>query len=102
MSTIVRDGDVRSGDARIEGTRITVLDVKRRVIDLGEDPHVVAGEYEVPMADLFRALTYYYDNRDELEAREREATFARKDGEQATRELLEERNEEVDPGERAD
>ena len=89
MPTIVRDDDVRSGDPRIEGTRITVLDVKRRVIDCDEDPHVVAGEYDVSMAELFSALAYYYDHRDELTAREREADRARREGERRTRELLE-------------
>lgn len=89
MAAIVRDEGIRSGDPRIEGSRITVLDVKRRVIDAGEDPHVVAGEYDLSMADLFRALAYYYDHRDELAEREQEAASARRDGERRTRELLE-------------
>jgi uncharacterized protein (DUF433 family) len=89
MAEIVRDDGIRSGDPRIDGTRITVLDVKRRVIDAGEDPHVVAGEYDLSVADLFRALAYYYDHRDELAERERETAVARRDGERRTRELLE-------------
>lgn len=89
MSTIIRDDDVRSGDPRIEGTRITVLDVKRRVIDNDEDAHIVAGEYDVSMADVFHALAYYYDHRDELAKREREADVTRRDGELRTRELVE-------------
>lgn len=95
MTAIVSDSDVRSGDPRIEGTRITVLDIKRRVIDNDEDPHVVAGEYDVAVADLFRALTYYYDHREELEAIEREADASRREGEQRTRDL-------VDQSERGD
>lgn len=103
MSAIVRDGDVRSGDPRIEGTRITVFDIKRRVIDGDEDPHVVAGEYDVSLADLFYALAYYYDHRDELEAREREATASRREGERQTRDLAERVElDDVQPGERAD
>lgn len=58
MEAIVHDEEIRSGDPRIEGTRITVLDVKRRVIDAAEDPHVVAGEYYISMASLFTALAY--------------------------------------------
>ena len=73
MTSIVATDDIRSGDPRIEGTRITVLDVKRRVIDNDEDPHVVAGEYDVSMADLFHALAYYYDHREEFERSERNA-----------------------------
>lgn len=101
MGGIVRDDDVRSGDPRIEGTRITVLDVKRRVIDADEDPHVVAGEYDLAIADLFRALAYYYDHRDELERREREAAAARRDGERRTRELLERSGPDAAAGDRA-
>ncbi|MCU4718171.1 DUF433 domain-containing protein [Halapricum hydrolyticum] len=47
MSAIVRDEDIRSGSPRIEGTRIAVHDIKRRVIDGGEDPFAVATEYEI-------------------------------------------------------
>jgi uncharacterized protein (DUF433 family) len=88
MGIIVRGDSVRGGDARIEGTRITVLDVKRRVIDEDEDPHVVAGEYDLSLGDLFRALAYYYDNREEMEQRERERATARSEGERRTRKLL--------------
>ena len=88
MATIVRNDDIRGGDARIEGTRITVLDVKRRVIDEDEDPHVVAGEYGLALGDLFRALAYYYDNRDEMERRERERASTRREGKRRTREQL--------------
>ena len=90
MAAIVRDDAIRSGDPRIDGTRITVLDLKRRVIDNGEDPHVVAGEYDIQLADLFRALTYYYDNREEFRERERGANADRSEGELRTRERLSE------------
>jgi len=101
--TIVRDEDVRSGEPRISGSRITVLDCKRRILDHGEDPHVVAGEYDVALADLFTALAYYYDNREEFRDREREASDARSAGERRTRDLLEEvENGSREAGERAD
>ena len=100
MAAIVTDDAVRSGDPRIEDTRITVLDIKRRVIDANENPHVVAGEYGVSMADLFHALAYYYDHRDALREREREAATARREGERRTRELAE--HGEAETGERAD
>jgi len=90
MAAIVRDEEIRSGDPRIDGTRVTVLDLKRRVIDNEEDPHVVAGEYEISLADLFRGLTYYYEHRTDLQQRERESDAARSDGELRTSELLSE------------
>lgn len=103
MTAIVSDDAIRSGQPRIEGTRITVLDLKRRVIDEREDPHVVAGEYGLSMADLFAALAHYYEHRDRVEAREREAATARRDGEQRTWSLLyaDDRGD-LDPAERAD
>lgn len=76
MVEIVTDEDVRSGDPRIEGTRITVLDVKRRVIDGDEDPFAVAGEYDLDVASVFKALAYYYDDAEAM--REREAADERR------------------------
>jgi uncharacterized protein (DUF433 family) len=90
MTSIVRDEAIRSGEPRVEGTRITVRDVKRRVIDADEDPHVVAGEYGISMADLFGALAHYYEHRDAFEDDEREAERTRRDGERRTRALVEE------------
>lgn len=97
--SIVSDPEIRSGEPRIDGTRITVLDVKRRVIDEDEDPHVVAGEYEVSMAALFTALAYYNEHREDFAKHEREFATARADGERRTRERL---ASEVDRSERAD
>jgi hypothetical protein len=63
-----------------------VLDVKRRVIDGGEDPHVVAGEYDISMSELFRALAYYYDHRKEFAEQEQAYASARRAGEQRIQE----------------
>jgi uncharacterized protein (DUF433 family) len=56
MATIVQDEDIRSGSPRIDGTRITVLDIKRRVIDGNEDPFAVAAEYDLDVATVSQAL----------------------------------------------
>ncbi|WP_313692274.1 DUF433 domain-containing protein [Halorarum halobium] len=103
MAGIVCDDAVRSGDPHIEGTRVTVLDLKRRVIDNDEDPHVVAGEHDLSIGDLFRALAYYYDNRDRVRDREQEAEVTRSEGERRTRQLLEDvRGDDSNTAERAD
>lgn len=88
MTTITSDDEIRSGAPRIEGTRITVLDIKRRVIDEDEDPHVVAGEYDISMGALFTALAYYYDRRDEFADQEQAYAAGRREGERRTRELI--------------
>jgi uncharacterized protein (DUF433 family) len=72
MVDIVRDDDVRSGDPRIAGTRISVLDVKRRVIEGGEDAFAVPAEYDLDPAAVFAALSYYYHNPDEMQTLEAE------------------------------
>jgi hypothetical protein len=85
--------DTETGVTTQGGSRTTALenlDVKHRVIDEDEDPHVVAGEYELSMADLFRALAYYYDSRETLKHREQADTARRQQGEQRTRERMEE------------
>lgn len=101
MVAIVSDEGIRSGEPRLDGTRVTVLDIKRRVIDGDDDPHVVAGEYDISVAAVFHALAYYYDHREEFAAAEREAAAARHEGERATRELLDSVRD-AEPTERAD
>ncbi|WP_241987168.1 DUF433 domain-containing protein [Halorubrum sp. SD690R] len=52
----MRDEATRSGEPCVEGTRVTVRDIKRRVIDAEGDPHVVAGGYGISMAECFGML----------------------------------------------
>ncbi|PSQ46637.1 hypothetical protein BRD15_08640 [Halobacteriales archaeon SW_6_65_15] len=66
MTEIVSTEDVLSGAPRIEGTRIGVHHVARRIIDGDEEPAVVASDYDLSLADIHRALTYYYDHPDEM------------------------------------
>lgn len=88
MTTITQDDDIRGGSPRIEGTRITIMDIKRRVIDHEEDPHVVAGEYDISMSDLFTALAYYYDHREAFAEQEQDFATARLEGERRTQAVL--------------
>jgi uncharacterized protein (DUF433 family) len=98
MSTIVEDEKIRSGDPRIEGTRITVLDIKRRVIEEEENPHVVAGEYDISMAELFTGLAYYYGHIEEMRKLEAEEARMREKMTRKTAEMI----EAVEPEELAD
>jgi uncharacterized protein (DUF433 family) len=72
MSEIVSTDDVLGGAPRIEGRRIGVHHVAQRVIDAGEQPEQVATEYEIDMADVYRALAYYYDHSDEMQRIQRQ------------------------------
>jgi uncharacterized protein (DUF433 family) len=76
MSEIVATEDTLGGEPRIEGRRIGVLHVATRVIDGGEPPEAVAADFDLDLADVHRALAYYYDHPEEMQEwrrRKREA-----------------------------
>lgn len=87
MARIVRDDDIRSGEPRLEGTRLTVLDIKRRVVDGDEDPFAVAAEYDISVAAVFSALAYYYDHATEMREREAAEDRRRRRGRRASTRL---------------
>ncbi len=66
MSEIVSTNGVLGGAPRIDGRRIGVHHVAKRVVDAGVSPEQVAADYDLDIADVHRALTYYYDNPDEM------------------------------------
>lgn len=66
MSDIVSDEDVMGGQPRIEGRRISVLQIVEWIHEEGMAPETVAAEFDLDMADIYRALTYYYDHIDEM------------------------------------
>lgn len=64
---IVATEDVMGGKPRLEGRRISVLQVAELVLDYGEDPATVSDQLDVSLAEVHEALAYYYDNLDEIE-----------------------------------
>lgn len=66
MGEIVSTDDVLGGAPRIEGRRIGVHHVAARVVDEGESPEQVAADYDLEIADVYRALAYNYDHAEEL------------------------------------
>jgi len=66
MSEIVTTPETLGGAPRIDGRRIGVHHIAVRVVDGGEEPMAVAAEYDLDIADVYRALTYYYDNSEEM------------------------------------
>jgi uncharacterized protein (DUF433 family) len=67
---IVRTPGVTGGRARIAGTRIRVSDVWIARNLHGKTPEQIAADVYpwVSLADVYAALTYYYDHEDEMEA----------------------------------
>ncbi len=75
MSEIVSTADTLGGAPRIEGRRIGVHHIAGRVLNSGVTPAQVAADYDLAIADVYRALTYYYDHPDEIrEIRKRRTT----------------------------
>ena len=76
MADIVNTDDVLGGAPRIEGRRIGVHHVAGRIIDDGVAPEQVAVEYDLDLADIHRALAYYYDHPDEMQSVRSERSVA--------------------------
>jgi uncharacterized protein (DUF433 family) len=70
--TITRDDDVLGGEPRIGETRVGVRHVAARVIDSGQSPAYVADQLDLSLAEVYEALSYYYDHVDEMRDLERE------------------------------
>jgi uncharacterized protein (DUF433 family) len=66
MDGIVSEEGVMGGQPRIERHRIGVLQIVEWVHEEGLAPETVATEFDLDMADIYRALAYYCDHTDEM------------------------------------
>lgn len=64
---MVKTAEVLDGEPRIEGRRISVLQIAEPVLD-GHDPAYVADQFDVDLAKVHEALAYYYNHPDEMDA----------------------------------
>ena len=67
MSEIVSTEGVLGGQPRIDGRRIGVVQLVEWIQEEGMDPETVATEFDLDLADVYRALAYYYDNVEEMQ-----------------------------------
>lgn len=58
MNRIVETDDVMGGQPRIEGRRISVLQIYEWVNEEGMTPETVSSEFDVELADVHLALSY--------------------------------------------
>jgi uncharacterized protein (DUF433 family) len=71
---IVRTEGVRGGKPRLAGHRITVSDIAIWHERMGMSPDEIASEHpSLILSDVYAALTYYHDNRDEIDREIRES-----------------------------
>jgi uncharacterized protein (DUF433 family) len=62
---IVRDSTIYGGEPIVEGTKTGV----RHIILLfqsGQDPEVIAAGQRLTLAQVYDAISYYYDNEEEI------------------------------------
>lgn len=63
---IVKD-KIMSRSPRIDGTRIRVRDIVEKYIVMKEPPAVIAREFGISISDVHEALSYYYENTEEIQ-----------------------------------
>lgn len=76
---IVKKEDVCNGSPIIEGTRTRVIDIAIEYEVLGHSPDVIIDSHPyLNLSQVHDALSYYYDNRDELDKKiEQDQEFIR-------------------------
>lgn len=63
---IIRDITIYGGEPIVEGTRTAV----RHIILLfqsGQDPEQIANDQRLSLAQVYDAISYFYDNEDEIQ-----------------------------------
>jgi len=68
---VTRDDNVLGGEPRIDGTRVGVRHVAARVVDAGRSPAHTADQLDLSLSEVYEALSYYYDNIEEIRSIER-------------------------------
>ena len=63
---------VCGGKPRIAGHRITVQNIAIWHERLGRSAEEIAADYDLELADIYAALAYYFDHKDEVDASIRE------------------------------
>lgn len=61
--------DTVGGKPRIRGRRLTVQDIAIWHERLGKSVDEIATDYDLTLADVHAALAYYFDHREEIDAR---------------------------------
>ena len=69
IEQIETSSDVRSGKPRISGTRITVEDIAVMHLKLGMSLIEIAGVYELSLAQVYAAMAYYFEHREDIDKR---------------------------------
>jgi len=63
---ITKDEGVLGGEPRIEGTCVGVRHVVEKVVEGGHTPAYVSDQLGVSLSEVYEALSYYYENTEEI------------------------------------
>ena len=88
---IVASPGIRSGKPRLDSTRITVADVATMHLRMGQSLEEIAGDYDLSLAAVHAAMSYYYDHRDEIESSIAESHRLAEEMSTSTKSLLQEK-----------
>lgn len=66
-SRVVKKPEICGGSPTIEGTRIRIMDIVEEYEFLGTPPEEIAEEFGISLAQVFSALAYYHENREEIQ-----------------------------------
>ncbi len=64
---IVIEQDVLGGEPHIAGHRIAVSHIAIWIVYQGESPRELAKEFDLTLGEIYAALAYYYDHKDEID-----------------------------------
>lgn len=70
-ANIVKD-EKMGGAARLEGTRVRVMDIVKKYEVLNYSPEEISQAFDVSVKDVFEALSYYQDHTEEVRSEIRE------------------------------
>ena len=85
------DPEIRFGKPCIQGTRIAVIDIVNCYLKMEESLEKIAKDYDLSLASVHAAMTYYYDHREEFETRRAEGELFALDFAQDNPSLLQEK-----------
>lgn len=65
---IIRDPDIRHGKPHISQTRIAVSDIATWHFRMGLSLEEIAAKYDLSLAAVYAAVSYYFDHQFEIDA----------------------------------
>lgn len=69
---IVKNEEIVGGKPRIEGTRVSVVDIVELYSELDYQPEQIAMQLDLRIEQVFSALQYFYEHPDEIRKKMRE------------------------------